>query len=74
MPVKIRNTRIPADEHFPYGGYYLQRTLPNGKVLAYQIKRPYATTDWQWAQNLKKAREVLGVQLDELLEAIEQAK
>ena len=72
MPARIRNTKIPADEHFPYGGYYLQRTLPDGNVLAYTVRRPHASNDWAWAQDLKLARETLDARLDELLEALKQ--
>lgn len=73
MPVtRIRNTKIPADENLPYGGYYLQRTLPDGRVLAYGIHRAHAMNDWDWAQELKRAREILGIRVDEILEALKQ--
>ncbi len=55
----ICNTKMPADENMPFGGYALSRQLDGGRVLSYSLKRNYGTSDWQWAQDIKKARAVM---------------
>lgn len=65
MAKKITNTRIPADEHFPYGGYYLRRRLNCGRTVDITIRREYGGNDWMYAQQIKEARKKLADELEE---------
>lgn len=65
MSKKITNMPIPADEHFPYGGYYLRRSLNNGRVADITIMREYGGNDWMYAQQIKEARKKLAAELEE---------
>lgn len=65
MSKKITNMPIPADEHFPYGGYYLRRRLDDGRTVDITIHREYGGTDWMYAQQIKEARKKLAAELEE---------
>lgn len=59
MSKKIMNQPIPANEHFPYGGYYLRRNLNNGLAAEITIRREYGANDRMYAQQIKEARKQL---------------